>query len=209
MNEDELRGALSELAGPPAQAGGSARAAVAGRVRRARRRIAAGSSALAIVVAVGAVGVAQSSAFDGGSRSPRVDVSARPGRCTKVPPTVARRKVPAAIRRQLSSGAIVGGGTLWTSRRVLKQTPVVEGPITRLKIGWFVDPLRADTPPPVLTAREVNGPGRATGDANRATDARGTWFASTIELTGTDTCWEITARAGNDVIRFRRSTGTG
>jgi hypothetical protein len=207
MNEDELRGALRELAGPSMTPGSAVRAAVAGNVRRARRRMAAGSSVLAIVVGVGVVGVAQSSAFDG--QSQRIDVSVRPGPCTTIPPAVARRKVPAAVRKQLGPGAITGEGTLWTPRRGLKQTAAREGTIMRLKISWFVDPLRADTPAPVLTAREVNGPGRATGDANRATDARGTWFASTIELTGANTCWEITAREGNDVIRFRRSTASG
>jgi hypothetical protein len=43
-----------------------------------------------------------------------------------------------------------------------------------------------------------------TGCAGEAIDQHGRWFASTIELTGRGTCWEITARHGDDVITFRR-----
>ena len=37
-------------------------------------------------------------------------------------------------------GAVVGGGSLWTTRRVLRQQPVAEGSIRRFKFGWLALP---------------------------------------------------------------------
>jgi len=159
------------------------------------------------VALVAGLGIVQSSALDGPSS--RDVVTARPGACTKLPRPVAPAKVPARVRQRARGAPVVGGGSLWTIRTLLKQRSVHEGSVRRMKIGWLVVPLGPGTRAPVLTAKEVGGPGRARGEAGRATDANGTWFASTIELTGPGVCWEVTARQGNDVIRFRRSFGAG
>jgi len=59
---------------------------------------------------------------------------------------------------------------------------------------------------PTLSARRLDAPGRATGEVGAATDASGTWFASTIELPSTG-CWRITARHAGDTIRVTRRIG--
>jgi len=59
MNSEDLRSALADLAGPAPRPTPAARAAVAGRVRRARRRITAGTSVVAIMALAG-VGIVQS-----------------------------------------------------------------------------------------------------------------------------------------------------
>ena len=156
---------------------------------------------------VAGFGIAQSSALEGPSNSDVV--TARPGACTKIPPQVPRAKVPASVLQWARSAPVVGGGSLWTVRRLLKQQQIHDGSVRRMKIAWRVVPLGPTTPAPVLTARQVGGPGRAIGSVDRATDQNGTWFASTIELIGPGTCWEITAKQGRDVIRFRRSVGSG
>jgi hypothetical protein len=205
MNEHELRHALDRLAGPASAADVTARAAVARRVRNARCRIGALSVAIVLVVGLGAVGIAQSAATGG-----RVDdvVAGRPARCRpQIPPPVPRARVPAVARAWASNRPVVGGGSLWTTRRVLRQAPVREGAIRRFKFGWLVLPAVPGGPAPTLTAREVDGPGRAVGEVGEAFDQHGRWFASAIELRGARTCWEITARLGDDVIGFRRSIG--
>jgi hypothetical protein len=205
MNQDELRDALNRLAGPPPAADATARAAVAHRVRAARRRLGVLSVVLALVLGVGAAGIAQSAAGDGGTNEV---VTARPARCRPLlPPRVPRSQVPAAVRAWAGNRPVVGGGSLWTVRRILRQAPVREGTIRRLKLGWLVLPAVPGGPAPTLTAREVDGPGRATGEVGEAFDQNGRWFASTIELRGAGTCWEITARLGDDLIDFRRSAG--
>jgi hypothetical protein len=206
MNQEDFVGALDDLAGTPPRPTSAARAAVAGRVGRARRRIGAASAVLVVVIGLSGFGIVQSSALDS---SPGRTVVAGRGACQRIPSAVPRPKVPEAVRAWSSGRRVVGGGSLWTVRGLLTARRVREGNVLRMKIAWFVVPLRPGTPAPVLTAREIGGAGRATGRADRATNEQGTWFASTIELTGARTCWEITARHGGDVIRFRRSTGRG
>jgi hypothetical protein len=204
MNDDGLQDVLADLAGPPRAADGTARAAVARRVRRARRRIGAVTVAVVVVVGVGAAGVAQTAA----SRDGEPVVAGRPARCrAQLPPAVPRARVPAAVRAWAGNRAVVGGGSLWTVRRLLRQAPVREGSIRRLKLAWLVLPAVAGGPVPTLTAARLDGPGRVTGEAGEAFDQSGRWIASTIELVGPRTCWEITARLGPDVIRFRRTSG--
>jgi hypothetical protein len=108
------------------------------------------------------------------------------------------------VRAWVGRGPVVGGGSLWTARRVLLGRPVVEGPIRRFKLAWLVVPALPSATTPTLTARRIDGPGHAVGEVGEAFDEHGRWFASTIELRGPRTCWEITARHGEDVIRFRR-----
>ena len=203
MNDEELHDALSSLAGEPPVADTTARAAVSRRVRSARRRIGAVTTAAVVVAAVGGVGIAQSAASDGSGSDPGV-VAGRAPRCQSIPPAVPRARVPAAVRAWASGGAVVGEGSLWTTRRGLRGgTGSRDGNVTRIKFGWLVLPA-ATSVAPTLTARQVNGPGRATGEAGEAFDQHGRWFASTIEITGPGRCWEITARRGSDTIVVRR-----
>jgi hypothetical protein len=205
MNDHDLHNALVELAGPPAAADAAARGAIARRVRSARRRIGALSTAVVLVLAVGAAGIAQSAASDSSTNNV---VAGRPARCrTQLPPAVPRSRVPAAVRAWAGNRAVVGGGSLWTVRRNLRQVPVREGAIRRLKLGWLVLPAVAGGGVPTLNAERLDGPGRVTGEAGEAFNHQGRWVASTIELVGARTCWQITARLGPDIIRFRRGTG--
>jgi hypothetical protein len=201
MNDDELYQALDALAGPPPAADTTARAAVTGRVRRARRRIGAVTTATVLVAAVGTAGIAQSAASDGSGGEM---VTSRAARCTSIPRAVPRAEVPAEVKAWVGRGAAVGDGDLWTARRVLRGgSGASDGVFFRFKFGWLVLPTATSTPP-TLTARRVGGPGRATGEVGTGFDQNGRFFPSTIELTGRGTCWEITARHGDDAITFRR-----
>lgn len=200
MKTDELRDALDQIAGRASPATPSARAEVADRVRRSRRRIAAMTGAIA-VVAVVAVLVGVNATADDASPRPMV-VGVGPRSCNQVPRPVARAAVPAAVSRWAHGARVVGHGSLWTVRRLLKSYGAHDSGVVRLKISWFVPPADRSTRAPVLTANERGGAGRVTGSVNEAIDQRGTWFASTIELPASGGCWAVTARYGNDQIRF-------
>jgi hypothetical protein len=205
VNQAELHDALSDLAGPPPPATPRARAAVTRRVTRARRRIGAVSAAAVVVVAAVGVGVAQSSALDGGGGE-RV-VAGRAPSCRRLPRPVPRAQVPAEVRAWAKGAPVVGEGSLWTARRVLRNGFVRIGEARRFKFGWLVVPAGPDATPPRLTARAVDGPGRATGEADLGLDDDGYFFASGIEVTGPSRCWAITVRHGDDAITFRRAAG--
>jgi hypothetical protein len=205
MNDAELHDALRDLAGPPLPTTPAARTAVRQRVRRARRRIGAATTVLAVVAAVGTAGIVQSAASDGSDGSPVV--AARGPRCQQVPRPVPRARVPGPVRAWAKGAPVLGGGSLWTARRVLRNGFVRIGDVRRFKFGWLVVPAGPDATPPRLTARALDGPGRATGEVGLGLDAGGYFFASTIEVTGPSRCWRITARHGDDVITFRRVAG--
>jgi hypothetical protein len=144
-------------------------------------------------------------AADNGTDRGRV-VATRPGACGGLPRAVPTRRVPADARTWASGAPVLGSHTLWTGRRSLTQAGNHDGAVWRLKLGWFVTPAGPAATAPTLTAREIGGTARASGQVNAATDSRGMWFASAIELPEAG-CYEITARHGTDVIRFRRSVG--
>ncbi len=208
MNVDELHDALDAIAGPTAVPTAEVRASVARRVRRTRRRtaIASGAVALLVAIVVGA-GVLELVVRSGTAEQVDVVVASGSGKCRRLPRAVPRHEVPPEVRRWAEGASVVGGGSLWTIRPLLDGTAAREGSVVRLKIGWFVVPADPGGVAPVLTARRLGGAGRATGSAQPATSASGTWFASTIELPTSTGCWEITARHGDDVIRFRRRVG--
>jgi hypothetical protein len=206
MNTDELRTELDAIAGPPPAPTRAARDAVDRRVRRLRRRTGLVTGGLAVIVGVVlAAGALDATSGSGGP--PDVVVSPASDSCRRLPRAVPGRVVPPEVRRWADGARVVGHDSLWSVRRLLDGAAVREASVERLKIGWFVVPPGPDAAAPVVSAREVGGPGRAIGSANLATDANGTWFASTIELPASGSCWEITARHGDDVIRFRRSVG--
>lgn len=202
MKTDELRDALDQLAGRAPSATPRARAEIAHRVRRSRRRILATTGAIA-VVAVVAVLVGVNATTDDASPRPVV-VGVGPRSCNQVPRPVARGAVPTAVSRWAHGARVVGHGSLWTVRRLLETYGAHDSGVVRLKISWFVLPAKRSIRAPVLTARELGGTGRVTGSVNQAFDQRGAWFASTIELPASGGCWAVTARYGRDQIRFHQ-----
>jgi hypothetical protein len=205
MNIDDLRSQLDELAGPVPRATATARAAVGGRVRRARRRrnfVAGGTSALAAALVLGIVVIG----LNGSNRSVNVRTTTPPAtkapRCTLGVSTVPIAQVPSAVAAWAGRAAVVGAGRLWTTRRALASAPIHDRGDYRLKIGWFATPFGI----PTVTADRLDGLGFAHGNANAATDQRGKWVASTIELPAPG-CWVITAQLGRSTIRFRRMIG--
>jgi hypothetical protein len=203
MNEVELHDVLADLAGPAEPAPPAARAAVRARVRRARRRTGMAAVTGALVAALAVAGAVDAlAARPGGGRA-----ADRPGACARVPDAVPRAEVPPDVTRWAGDRRVIGEGSLWTARSLTRATPVHDGAGWRVKIGWYVRPPGPDASPPSLAARRLDGPGRATGEVGAATDAHGTWFASTITFPRTG-CWQVTARHGDDVIRFRRSVGS-
>jgi hypothetical protein len=211
MNEADLHDALRDLAGSPPPATPAARTAVAHRVRRARRRIGAVTTVLVVTAAVWTAGIVHSAAS--GRSDGSTVVAGRGAACPKLPRPVPRARVPAAVRAWAHGRPVVGEGSLWTARAVLRNARYPAGPrpgadgIRRFKFGWLVLPAGPNATAPSLTARALDGPGRATGEVGLGLDADGYFFASTIEVTGPSRCWQITARHGDDVITFRRVAG--
>jgi hypothetical protein len=206
MNIEELRDQLEQLAGPVPRATSAARAAVGTRVRHARRRrnlLAGGTSVLAaaLVVAIVAVGIGST----GGSvkvrtTSPSATTAPTNPQCRFGAKVVPPNQVPAVVSAWNDGRGVIGGGALWTARR--QNRPIHDGSIYRLKIGWYAIPFGL----PTITARRLDGPGRATGDANQAINEHGKWVASAIELPSVG-CWAITARYRHSTITFRELIG--
>jgi hypothetical protein len=199
LDDTDLHTALAAAAGPVEPPPAAARLAVRDRVRRGRRRLGATSvaSALALAAAVGGL-----TALVAGGDDPAPAARPSPGHCTRLPRPVPAADVPAPVAMWADGRPLVGTGSLWTARTVLRQRANrVEGG-WRIKLGWYVHPAGPDATPPTLTARRIDGPGRATGEAGAATDQHGTWFASAITLPHAG-CWQITATHGSDTVRFR------
>ncbi len=206
MNERELRTTLDTLAGPRPPSSPDALDHVMQRARRGRRRVRFGAAAAVVVLLAAGFGIVR--AVDGGRTGRAPAVATTPAACGNPPRAVPGRRVPADVRAWAPVYPVVGHGSLWAVRRLLAASGIHDGAVWRLKISWFVRPAGPDATAPTLTAREVGGTARAIGQVNAATDERGTWFVSTIELPQAG-CYEITARHGPDVIRFRRSVGGG
>jgi hypothetical protein len=208
MNIEDLRDQLEQAAGPVPRATSAARAAVGERVRRARRRrnlMGGGASVLAaaLVLAIIAVGVGLNGNNDDvrvGTTSPSPTTATANPQCRFGAKAVPRNQVPAVVSAWNDGRAVIGGGALWTARR--QNNPIHDGSIYRLKIGWYAIPFGL----PTITARRLDGPGRATGDANEAINEHGKWVASAIELPSAG-CWEITARYRHSPITFRQLIG--
>jgi hypothetical protein len=208
MNIDDLRDELATLAGPVPRASAAARAAVGARVARARRRrnlMAGGSSMLAaaLVVAIVAAGLSGSNgSVKVETTAPSTTTVASDSRCALGVRTVPASEVPSVVAAWADGAAVVGGHALWTARASIASGPIHDGSIYRLKIGWYAIPFGL----PTITARRLDGPGRATGDANEAINEHGKWVASAIELPAAG-CWEITARYRGSRIVFSRLVG--
>ena len=207
MNIDDLRGQLANLAGPEPRPTAQARDAVRARVRRTRRRhqmTGALSTVLAAALVVGIIGLGLNGS-DGTVQVRTTSPTSTPtasGQCRFGAKVVPPNQVPPEVAKWASGSrrGVIGGGALWTIRA--QNGAIHDGSIYRIKIGWWTIPWGI----PKITARRLDGPGRAVGHGNEAIDQNGKWVASTIELPSVG-CWEITATYKHSTITFRRLVG--
>lgn len=204
MNIEELREQLEQLAGLPSRPTAEARDGVRRRVNRHRRRMGATSAmAAALVVAIIGVGVwnAQDSAVKVRT-VPSTTSRAHEIGCETGVETVPANEVPSDVAAWADGEPVVGHSELWTVRKLLTLAPTFDHGIWRAKIAWFTRPFGI----PKINGRRLDGPGTFRGDANSATDQRGTWVASGLAFSQAG-CWEVTASFDNSGIVFRILVG--
>ncbi|MCU1457529.1 MAG: hypothetical protein JWL73_1621 [Actinomycetia bacterium] len=205
MNEEQLRGALTALAGPAGRPSPEDRDRVRHLVRRARRRVGVVGCALVLVIGLGAFTFVDATA---GSSPRPVIATSSPACRSQLPRARPQAQVPPSVRGWAHNAPVVGARTLWAVRRLLTAPGFHDGSVWRLKISWFVDPPGPNQPAPVFVAREVGGTARATAEVHAATDARGSWFASTIDLPASG-CYDFSIREHGFTLVFRRYVGPG
>ena len=110
--------------------------------------------------------------------------------------------IPRDVAAWAQGRAVVGEGSLWTTRAAVGVPPRPDGTGWLLKFPWLTRPnglLRID-------GRRLNGPGVFHYDVNRAYDARGAFNTSTLRFS-TAGCWQITGCYGSSTVRFQLRVG--
>ncbi len=199
MNLDDFRAELEQIAGPEPSPTATAREAVRGRVRRARRRTGAITTMAAVlVVAIVAAGI--NAAQDSPVRVGTLEATtpATTTECATSPPTVPQADVPSDVARWASDAPVVGGGALWAVRSILLGPVMHDSGVYRMKVSWLTRPFGI----PTFSARRIDGPGTFNGDGNQAIDARGEWVASTLEFSAAG-CWAVTVTYQDETISYQ------
>jgi len=110
--------------------------------------------------------------------------------------------VPRDVAAWAQGRAVVGQGSLWTTRAAVGVPPRPDGTGWLLKFPWLTRPNGL----PRIDGRRLNGPGVFHYDVNRAYDARGAFNTSTLRFSSAG-CWQVTGRYGSSTVRFQLRVG--